>query len=449
MNKRTRLLGMMVGLVIVLAGCGSQGGSTEPQPDVDATVQAAIVATQTAQTEQAPAESPTLPAETPTNTPTPQPGCTVETNALNLRAGPDLVFDPPITTLAGGTNLVPLAISPDGEWILVQAGGQTGWVKVASQFIACNFDIASLPVGEVPPTPVPTNTPAPAATPTTALPTPTPLALFIPPAQGNLGDLVGDPVIPQDALVSTDPLIFGDKIDIRLQVREPSAGPEDGAGIARVDVIITDEDNGDIVYQHTEQNSWFCAFGGGAPQCNQFYPAQNNYRWPNGTPIRDVAYQINMIAIPKDGNKNQGNWRFLFKVRLPQNSPQATTNLVANFVQIGPSSQDTLVTDALAFQVEAFDAATGNYDGAGIQQVDMRILDSSGHVVHERTERRAGYCAFGGGEPDCNVWVFAEHANQWPGGAPVQNGEYTLQAIVRSSNGATITVEKKVQLQVY
>ena len=60
---------------------------------------------------------------------------------------------------------------------------------------------------------------------------------------------------------------------------------------------------------------------------------------------------------------------------------------------------------------------SGSTDGAGIESVTFIIRDETGKKVHERTERNAGYCVFGGGEPDCTVWRFSEHGDKWPGGA--------------------------------
>ncbi len=105
------------------------------------------------------------------------------------------------------------------------------------------------------------------------------------------------------------------------------------------------------------------------------------------------------------------------------------------------------MTQALVFQVRAFDPSVGNYDGAGIDRVEMAILDEGGKVVHQRTERHAGYCAFGGGEPDCNVWPFQEQGQRWPDGASIQPGRYTLRATAFTQQGAQASLETSVQIQ--
>ena len=76
----------------------------------------------------------------------------------------------------------------------------------------------------------------------------------------------------------------------------------------------------------------------------------------------------------------------------------------------------------IVFRLFVYDPNFGSSDGAGINSVDMQISDPSGHVVQSRTEQNAAYCVFSGGEPDCVIWKFAEHNNQWPDGTPVCTG---------------------------
>ncbi len=381
MNKRSVVLTLvLLSLLGILVACS--GETTQPAVDVDATVQAAIAATQTAEAD---------------------------------------VAAQVAVALAATQTAQAAAVAPTST---------------------------ATPTEAPPPPPPPTATPTEAPPPPAPTPTATALALFVPPAQGSLGDLVGDLLIPRDALASTSPVIFGDKIDVRLQVREPSAGVYDGAGIDRVEVTITDLDSGAVVYQHTEFNSWYCAFGGGEPLCNQFFPAQNGYRWPEGEPIQDVEYELNMVAIPADGNKAQGNWRLPFRVQLPEGATLPPAGVpTLRLAQIGPNSLDTAVTQAMVFQVEAFDPQVGGYDGAGIDRVEMAILDGRGQVVHQQTERRSGYCAFGGGDPDCNVWDFQAQGRRWPNGSSIQAGSYVLQATAFAQQGGQQTLEVTIQIQ--
>ncbi len=80
-------------------------------------------------------------------------------------------------------------------------------------------------------------------------------------------------------------------------------------------------------------------------------------------------------------------------------------------------------TDRIVFRLKVYDPDKGRQDGAGIISVDMSIVDPSGKTVQSRTERTAGYCVFGGGEPNCVIWNFHEHNNAWPDGTPVCTGD--------------------------
>lgn len=55
-----------------------------------------------------------------------------------------------------------------------------------------------------------------------------------------------------------------------------------------------------------------------------------------------------------------------------------------------------------------------------------------------QTEYNAGYCVFGGGEPDCVVWRFSEHGGRWPGGAPVRDGLHNLEVVIQPKTGEPV-----------
>jgi hypothetical protein len=75
----------------------------------------------------------------------------------------------------------------------------------------------------------------------------------------------------------------------------------------------------------------------------------------------------------------------------------------------------------------------------------MRIIDPDGVQVHQQPEGEADYCGFGG--DSCNIWGFADHGNEWPGGQPVQNGIHTLRVIVNTTDGRSETVDYQIEIQ--
>ena len=59
-----------------------------------------------------------------------QPSYTPTADAsMNLRAGPGTNFDK-VTSVPAGTAVTALGTNSDGSWVVVQVGGQYGWLKV-------------------------------------------------------------------------------------------------------------------------------------------------------------------------------------------------------------------------------------------------------------------------------------------------------------------------------
>jgi hypothetical protein len=88
-------------------------------------------------------------------------------------------------------------------------------------------------------------------------------------------------------------------------------------------------------------------------------------------------------------------------------------------------------------RVKVFDTLTGSTgDGDGIAEVAFTVIDPDGAVVLQRTEQTAGFCIFGGGEPNCNPWIIEDYVYKWqPGGAPAVSGDYQVNAVAQSTDG--------------
>ncbi len=78
-------------------------------------------------------------------------------------------------------------------------------------------------------------------------------------------------------------------------------------------------------------------------------------------------------------------------------------------------------------------------DGKGIQEVAFSVEDlATNKIIYERTERTAGYCIFGGGEPDCNPWPQTNYVITWgDGGPPVVDGVYNVRIAATGDGDAT------------
>ncbi len=391
------------------------------------------------------------------------PSCIILANPLNLRAGPGTNFSPPIGALRLNSEVVPLARNEDASWIEVETSpaGLRGWVSAGAQFVRCTVEPASLPLGELPPTPTPrpTSTPIPTATPTPTVPpvvvipnlepSPTLPPLVVLPGGGPGGGGWNGAIVTGFGIgnVSGGNAVFRDRVYFRAEI---SSTPNNRK-IDHVDFVITD-DNGDEVFRRTERVYGYCAFGGGEPICNVLEIGRNA-RWPDtDNRIRNGDYNVEArIFLEGDGDPS-ARWNTPFTIDNPaldgDLAAPGQQDLVVRIAQTAPNSDADIAYGALVFQVEAYDPSRGNRDGDGIRNVDLRIFDANGSRVYERTENNAAYCAFAGGEPDCNIFDFAENGNAWPGGEPIQFGRrYTLRGTANAEDGRSRTVEMSVTLE--
>lgn len=396
------------------------------------------------------------------------PVCIVRANPnLNVRSGPGTVFAPPLGAVRFNSQLRPLARNLDATWIEVQTlpTGLRGWVATGAQFISCTIDLTTLPVGVIPPTP----TPAPTSTPVPTLP-----PVVVPPPTPTLPPVV---VLPQPPIATLPPLVvlpgggpggggwsgalvtglnlgsvssgvavFRDRVFFRAEIdRTPN-----NRRIDRVDFRIQD-DFGDEFYGRSERTYGYCAFGGGEPACNVL-EIRRGARWPDTN--REICNgDYTVFADIFLDNGDSATWNSPFTIDHPDlprcdgfTAPQA--DLEAYIAQTGPGYADNTVYGALVFQVVAYDPARGFDDGDGIRNVDLRIFDPDGREVYQRTEGSAAYCAFAGGEPDCNVWYFGDNGDRWPSGEPVRYGEpHLLRGRVNAEDGRTRAVEMRVFIE--
>jgi hypothetical protein len=289
----------------------------------------------------------------------------------------------------------------------------------------------SLPAATQPPTDAPTNTPEP-PTPTLAPLDPNTMPITPPPTPTLA------PLDPNTIPGNGD---YDDELPFVTAVNDPGVGPDNGDGI--VDVVFQFfGPDGQEVYSRTERNPQYCAFGGGdnGDDCDRWIFSEHGNRWPNDRPAQPGPHRLIVTIHDARGGVSQDTRNITLNLVQPEAQPLAAA--------ISPA--DGVFGDELAFRVTANDPNVGGDDGAGIDNVAFRIVDSQGQQVYDHTERSARYCAFQGGEngQECNVWRFSEHGSQWPSGVPVENGgSYTLQVTVTAKSGQTVSQELAFTIQ--
>lgn len=178
------------------------------------------------------------------------------------------------------------------------------------------------------PTPMPTLMPTPMPT-----PTPTKIVAVPVPIDGGADSLVAstDPsngarnillpgFLPNEI---SSPMIFRGRIGLALSIYSINAAePVAGAGVEEVTFFVTDLETGDIVYENSESTSLYCLFGGNTlEECRALTFAEMNNQWPDGSPIYNGEYRIDMEIETDDDN---GNWNFSFFIEGAQERAESS-----------------------------------------------------------------------------------------------------------------------------
>jgi hypothetical protein len=190
----------------------------------------------------------------------------------------------------------------------------------AAPTAAPSITTAAAPSAEIPPTaPLPSSTPAPepSATPVPipTEPPPSPPTPTAPPPSSTPAPPTPT-LAPLDANTIPEGGEFDDELPFNTTANDPAVGSNSGDGIANVTFQFFGPD-GNEVYRRTENNSLYCAFGGGdnGQECNRWIFSEHNNQWPNGNPAQSG---LHMIVVTINGVRG-GTAR---------NERQATLNLI-------------------------------------------------------------------------------------------------------------------------
>jgi hypothetical protein len=255
--------------------------------------------------------------------------------------------------------------------------------------------------------------------------------------QTDQGDVVIELMqtgVGDDSDVVEDVLVF------RVRAFDLNEGDDDGDGIDFVDMIILDED-GEEVYRKRENSPGYCAFGGGTPNCAVWDFEDHDDSWPDGDPLDEGEHTLRARVQPESGSAVMQD--FDVDIFLSEDD---SDDVVIELMQTGVGDASDVVEDVLVFRVRAFDESEGDDDGDGIDFVDMIILDEDGDEVYRKRENSPGYCAFGGGTPNCSVWDFEDNDDSWPSGEPLDEGEHRLRARVQPESGSAVMQDFDVDI---
>lgn len=266
------------------------------------------------------------------------------------------------------------------------------------------------------------------------------------------GSLVGDPDSGYTDL-ETEITIFTQRFYIRMEAFSVGDMP----GVDRVYFRIYDADTGELVHERREGTYGYCAFGNGEPICDYLELAAGA-TWPEtGIPIENGLYRVEAdvyLEGDPDGSPRD-QWNATFRIDAPALGPTVGPQLLIPFLVLDlrlelaetfPGEVTDMVRDKLTFRVTAWDPTVGPNDGDGIDNVTMQIFGPLG-LVHERIEADPGWCAFGNGRPNCEIWNFGDNGYRWPSGAEIIADYYTLRATARADDGRTLTGEWTVYLE--
>jgi hypothetical protein len=138
------------------------------------------------------------------------------------------------------------------------------------------------------------------------------------------------------------------------------------------------------------------------------------------------------------------NWDFDFEIKGVPDNDEQQAGIVAELLD---PSVGAVVSDKLVFRIKPYDTNVGTDEGAGIEHVDMYVIDPNGNEVNYEHESATKFCGFGGGDPDCNEYVFADNDNKWKNGQDIQNGTHTLRSVVFADSGEVRQFEWQIQIQ--
>ena len=197
------------------------------------------------------------------------------------------------------------ATNPEGEETAQAATATTTPTKVVVALSPTDTptQIVAVPIPATAEAPTPTSTPTQIVAASLPVPGASNLVRSTDPTNDGLNILL--PGFAPNEI--TSPMIFRDRIGIALSIYSVNASSQiAGAGVRQVAFTVRDLETDEIVYEQVESSSLYCLFGGNTiEECMPKTFAELNYQWPNGKPIYNGEYEVDMFIETDD---DEGNW---------------------------------------------------------------------------------------------------------------------------------------------
>lgn len=110
------------------------------------------------------------------------------------------------------------------------------------------------------------------------------------------------------------------------------------------------------------------------------------------------------------------------------------------------SSPDPESNDLLRVEAYAYDAAVGDGNSDGVENVNFRVYDPFGNLVLDHDEQSPPFCLLGESGDGCAVFNPGDYDGVWPNGSDVVEGEYYIEATVRTDRGAEASTSTIIYL---
>ncbi|MEA3334519.1 MAG: hypothetical protein U9R25_01315 [Chloroflexota bacterium] len=132
-----------------------------------------------------------------------------------------------------------------------------------------------------------------------------------------------------------DPMVFQDSLVFQVEIFDVRDSLYDGAGIQEVLFSIETNDDGQVVYEHSDSLPPFCVFGGEA-EC-QVLPLipnrENHWPAPSGLSMENKTYLARIDIVPENGDTTQWRWRFELDIAgLPETPPSVPNTASINHI---------------------------------------------------------------------------------------------------------------------